>query len=243
MMFGSDELISAGILEAIPHGYSPDQFCMAMSTQILGGKADLGVTLLRVNSRGLWEVLGGFLELYDLGEKLDRQRSTVFPSLMEALREGQARDALSQETCKSIGFGLEGHMFVAGLTRPDFGVLIIGSTERLDFSPAGLKLLVAVTENWLSRGEFRTTQTSPVPQVNIGNSGVMLTERQIQVLDLLADGKTNTEIGRKLSISASLAKQEVAFLSHALQAKNRLDVVVQAQRQGILPVDNQRAAS
>ena len=48
---------------------------------------------------------------------------------------------------------------------------------------------------------------------------------------------TNTQIGKKLSISASLAKQEVAFLSRALQAKNRLDVVVQAQKQGILATD------
>lgn len=49
------------------------------------------------------------------------------------------------------------------------------------------------------------------------------------------EGQSNTEIGRKLNISASLAKQEVAFLMHSLGARNRLDVVVKAQLQGLLP--------
>lgn len=241
--FTSDQLIVAGILEEIPTGYTPDQFCMAVSTQILSGVADLGATLLRVNARGQWEMMGGFLELFEVGEKLHQQRSTAFPSLMEALREGHSRETLGSDSCKMLGLDLDGHLFVAGLSRRGFGVLILGSTTPIDFSPTALKLLVAVTEMWLGRGDQYATHTASIPQVNTGNSGVIFTERQMQVLDLLADGKTNTEIGRTLSISASLAKQEVAFLSHALQAKNRLDVVVQAQRQGILPVGTERAAS
>jgi DNA-binding CsgD family transcriptional regulator len=238
----SDHLITAGIIEEIPQGYNVDQFCMALSTQILGGAADLGTTLLRVNTRGQWEMLGGFLELFDLGEKLHQQRSAMFPTLMEALREGHATTTFDSESCSNLGLDLSGHLFVAGLTRRGFGVLILGSSQPLNFSATAVKLLVAVTELLLGRSEYSTVQTAGIPQVNGDNSSIIFTERQMQVLELLADGKTNTEIGRKLSISASLAKQEVAFLSHALQAKNRLDVVLQAQRQGVLPVAKPQVA-
>ena len=241
-VFSSDRLIESGILEDIPHGYSPNQFCMAVSSQMLEGKADLGASVLRVDSRGQWEMLGGFLELYDLGEALHQQRSTSFPALMEALREGYSRGSLQDEPWPALGVHLDAHLFVMGLSRPGFGVFILGSTSPLEFTPTGLKLLVTVTEMWLGRRDYSPVQTASLPQVNGNNSAIIFTERQMQVLDLLAQGKTNTEIGRKLSISASLAKQEVAFLSHALQAKNRLDVVVQAQRQGILPVGNRQDA-
>lgn len=232
----TDYLIEAGILGDIPPGYNPDQFCMALTTQMLGGQADLGAALLRVDSRGQWEMLGGFLELHGLGEKLHQQRSTSFPALMEALREGHAKALLSDPSFASLGLGLDGHLVVVGLSRPGLGVLLIGARHRLKFSPTALKLLVSVTEAWLSRGDSLPVHTATIAQVNGDNSGVIFTDRQLAVLSLLADGNTNTEIGRALSISASLAKQEVAFLAHALQAKNRLDVVVQAQRQGILPV-------
>ena len=235
-VFSPDQLIESGILDAIPPGYTADQFCMALTTQMLAGHADLGASLLRVDSRGQWEFLGGFLELHQLGEKLHQQRSTMFPPLMEALREGYARSVGTEEPWSQIGIKLKSHLFVIGLARPGFGVLIVGSQAPLEFTPTAVKLLTTVTELWLGRNEYSSVQTAGVPQVNGDNSSVIFTERQMQVLDLLAEGKTNTEIGRKLSISASLAKQEVAFLSHALQAKNRLDVVVQAQRQGILRV-------
>ena len=242
-VFSSDRLIELGILDDIPPGYTADQFCMALTTQMLAGHADLGASLLRVDSRGQWEVLGGFLELHELGERLHQQRSTLFPALMEALREGHARSMGTEQPWPDLGMKLKGHLFIAGLSRPGFGVLILGSKSKLDFSPTALKLLITAMELWLGRNDYSAVQTAGVPQVNGDNSSVIFTERQMQVLDLLAEGKTNTEIGRKLSISASLAKQEVAFLSHALQAKNRLDVVVQAQRQGILSVGTQRAAS
>lgn len=234
-VFCPNRLIEAGVLEDVPHSHHPDHFCMAVSTQFLAGQADLGAALLRVNSRGHWQTLGGFLDLYDLGNKLDGQRSPLLPKLMEAMREGHSRPTLT-EVAQQSGVHFDGHLFAIGLARPHFGVLVIGSVSPLEFSPNGLKLLTAVTETWLGRGEYSSASTSSIPQVNSENKTVIFNDRQLEVLRLLAEGATNTEIGKRLFISASLGKQEVAFLAHALQANNRLDTVIQAQRQGILPV-------
>jgi LuxR family transcriptional regulator len=122
-----------------------------------------------------------------------------------------------------------------GLRRPGMGVLLLTGTEQLRLTAEAWTLLRTWAELWLGRGSQWGGPASG-PQVDASTSSVVFTDRQLEVLGLLANGLTNSEIGKELSISASLAKQEVAFLSHALQAKNRLDTVVQAQRQGILPV-------
>ena len=236
-MFDADQLIDRGILDPLPHSYSPSQFCMALVSQFLGGRADLGATLLRVDSRGTWQVLGGFLELYELGERIHNQRAMAFPVLMNAIREGFAKSTFEEEAWDALEPRLTGSMGVAGLSRPELGVLILGFGEETHLPSTSLRLLAYVTETYLSRGDFASAQTGPVTQVNGDNSTVIFTGRQMQVLKLLAEGKTNSEIGKVLSISASLAKQEVAFLAHALQVKSRLEVVVQAQRQGILVAD------
>jgi DNA-binding CsgD family transcriptional regulator len=128
------------------------------------------------------------------------------------------------------------HTTVIGLSHPTYGVLVFGSSAPLLISPEAKKLLRGAVEMWVctSRGT-KITRTAG-SQVTSANSDILFTERQFDVLSLLSEGLTNTEIGKALSISASLAKQEVAFLAHALQARNRLDVVVQAQRRGILVV-------
>jgi len=236
MTITTDQLIDSGILEEIPSNYQAEQFCLAVSVQFLGGVANMGATLLRVDSRGSWAHLGGYLDLQELGEQLAGQRSTSFPVLMNAIRNEFTVEALGSESFEEMGFSHPGYVQVLGFSRPHFGVLILGATEPLDLSSGAKKLIVSVTEKWLSRNDSPTVHTTTIPQVNSDNSDIIFTARQLEVLALLGEGMTNTQVGKALSISASLAKQEVAFLSHALQAKNRLDVVVKAQRQGILPV-------
>jgi DNA-binding NarL/FixJ family response regulator len=55
------------------------------------------------------------------------------------------------------------------------------------------------------------------------------------VLRLLRDGCTNKEIARKLDITERTAKAHVAAIFAALDAENRTQAVVTAQRRGLLP--------
>lgn len=62
-----------------------------------------------------------------------------------------------------------------------------------------------------------------------------LTDRERQVLALVAEGLTNAEIGLRLHITAGTAKTHVARLLHKLDARDRIQLVIVAHRAGLAP--------
>jgi DNA-binding CsgD family transcriptional regulator len=63
---------------------------------------------------------------------------------------------------------------------------------------------------------------------------VSLTPRELEVLTLLAEGKSNKEIARNLGISVHTAKFHVGALIDKLDAVGRTDAVAQAARRGVI---------
>lgn len=61
-----------------------------------------------------------------------------------------------------------------------------------------------------------------------------LTPREIEVLELLAEGLPNREIARRLGISDQTVKFHVASISGKLGAANRTDAVRRAVRRGLV---------
>lgn len=61
-----------------------------------------------------------------------------------------------------------------------------------------------------------------------------LTLRQIEVLHLLGEGYTNKEIARTLNITERTAKAHLSAILDALNAENRTQAVVAAQRAGLI---------
>jgi DNA-binding NarL/FixJ family response regulator len=131
---------------------------------------------------------------------------------------------------------LHAHLF--GLYEPSLGICYLLTPElEISFTPEAVRLLRHSVERCLLRpGAVNVRQSSePSASVSADVDSDFFSERQLKVLRLLANGYSNTDIGKELAISASLAKQEVAFIMHSLQARNRLDAVVKAQRRGIIP--------
>jgi DNA-binding NarL/FixJ family response regulator len=64
--------------------------------------------------------------------------------------------------------------------------------------------------------------------------GAMLTERENQVLRLLAVGMSNREIGDQLVISEATVKFHVRNLRDKLDVRRRTEIVYTATRQGIV---------
>jgi DNA-binding NarL/FixJ family response regulator len=67
-----------------------------------------------------------------------------------------------------------------------------------------------------------------------GIEGEALTGREVQVLELLAEGLPNKAIARQLGISDQTVKFHVASISGKLGAANRTDAVRRAVRRGLI---------
>lgn len=62
-----------------------------------------------------------------------------------------------------------------------------------------------------------------------------LTEREIQVLRLVAQGSSNPEIAENLCISINTVKTHLSSILHKLQLENRTQVATYAVQSGLLP--------
>jgi len=64
-----------------------------------------------------------------------------------------------------------------------------------------------------------------------------LTEREITVLRLVADGKTNKEIANNLDLSEKTVKNHVRNIFHKLQVYDRTQAAILAIRKGLIELD------
>jgi DNA-binding NarL/FixJ family response regulator len=77
-----------------------------------------------------------------------------------------------------------------------------------------------------AQGVRRTSQTGLVEP---------LTERELEVLRLVADGESNQDIARKLVVSLATVKTHINHIFGKLDAESRVQVVARARALGLLP--------
>ena len=79
-------------------------------------------------------------------------------------------------------------------------------------------------------------QDNPLaPLGGVGTSG--LTGRQQEVIQLIAEGKSNKEIARQLNLAETTIKMHVTHIMRALDVNNRTQAVVKAEKLGLVAVD------
>lgn len=71
---------------------------------------------------------------------------------------------------------------------------------------------------------------APAPDLSVGN----LTEREMDVLKLLVEGKNNTEIGANLYLSPNTVKTHVRGIMNKLAVDDRVQAAVVALRAGLV---------
>ena len=69
---------------------------------------------------------------------------------------------------------------------------------------------------------------------SLPKSGVSLTSRQIDVLRLLCQGRSNKEIGRTLGVSQKTVKVHVTAIFKALNVANRTQAAAMADKAGLI---------
>jgi len=153
---------------------------------------------------------------------------------------------------------------VQGLRRiaPDMPILVVTGTEDdtllLDLLDLGIAGFAPKTANGaiieaalrlieaggrylparlaeIAASRIATAPKQPTPSHNDPTlSGRRLTERQIAVLTLVADGLTNKEVALALGMAPATVKSHLAHVQAFLGAKNRTDAALKAQAQKLL---------
>ena len=95
--------------------------------------------------------------------------------------------------------------------------------------------VVAAARHAVSAPEsFTASRLAAALQRRLRPDGIRLSEREREVLDLLAEGLTTSSIARRLFVSESTAKGHLANLYEKLDATNRTQAVMNAVREGLL---------
>jgi DNA-binding NarL/FixJ family response regulator len=107
----------------------------------------------------------------------------------------------------------------------------IAKTQRLDDVIDGVRA-AAQGESVVSAKLL--TRLLPRLHRQAGGGGAELTEREREILDLLATGLSNADIARRLTISVHTVRNHVANLSAKLGAHSKLEVLSIAVREGLV---------
>ena len=75
------------------------------------------------------------------------------------------------------------------------------------------------------------------PRTNKRSSDSILTERDIEILRLVAKGLTNQEIAENLAISEKTVRNRLSFIFRHLHLKNRTQAALYAMREGLTDPD------
>jgi ATP/maltotriose-dependent transcriptional regulator MalT len=107
--------------------------------------------------------------------------------------------------------------------------------DRLGAVPAAARL-----RREMRAGGARTIPRGPIAGTRANAAG--LTRRQVQVLVLVDEGLSNTEIARRLCISAKTAEHHVSAIMARLEASSRQKAVATARTRGLLSDPKDRDA-
>ena len=67
-------------------------------------------------------------------------------------------------------------------------------------------------------------------------SPIQLNERELKVLEMLRDGKTNPEIAREVQVSVHTVKANLSKLFSKLGVKDRTQAVIKAIKENIIEI-------
>lgn len=109
---------------------------------------------------------------------------------------------------------------------------------KIDSEVLDLELIRIAAEYFTSRPGLSQGLDGRIPvsfkNSHVDEGGVQFTEREKQILIQMSEGKTNFQIGRKLSLAESTVKQETVRIFKKLGVNNRKDAWILAKQRDFI---------
>jgi len=117
----------------------------------------------------------------------------------------------------------------AGLPRQRASIAL--QSARTTAERLGARPLLQEIDDLARRARFETRDAASPPDTAADRLG--LTARELDVLRLLADGRTNAQIGAELYMSPKTASVHVSHIIAKLDVKTRIEAATAAHRLGL----------
>ena len=219
------------ILPSIARNRHPALFCRDLALSHLDTSSSQSAAILHPSETG------GFIEACRYGFQQE-ETSAIAPQDLEKCLRNRANEPVAYVQCWCC-LELEPHdrhavaLIPASADGGSFGVLVLrGSFELMDIldDPLLVQELAFACELYTSAVWFggRNSLT-----IKADKSGEDLTPRQLQVLTLLCEGRTNSSIARKMNYSLATIKNDVTRIYRFLGAVNRRDAILKAESLGL----------
>jgi len=142
--------------------------------------------------------------------------------------------------------------------QPDLGIVVLtmrqGDQYLFDALSAGASAFItkgAATDEVIAAcrhaasapGTFTTADLAGAMQRRMSPERVQLSEREGHILRLLKEGLSTAEISRRLFVSPSTTKSDIAKIYDKLSASNRTQALMEALRLGLISQDIASAPS
>jgi len=88
---------------------------------------------------------------------------------------------------------------------------------------------------WLGARLFRRAPAAPFTRNARAQTTLGISDRELEVLDHLAAGRSNKEIARQLELSPNTVKTHVTSLFGKLEARRRTEAIMRARELGLVP--------
>jgi DNA-binding CsgD family transcriptional regulator len=141
-------------------------------------------------------------------------------------------------------YGLIGGLLIAGLKLVEYRFLVV--QHSLELYGGIVALIFAGLGIWLGLKLTRVRETVVVKEVRVPAQGpfivsterkeqIGITDRELEILQLIAEGLSNKEIAERLYVSENTVKTHASRVFDKLNAKRRTQAVQLAKEAGLIP--------
>jgi DNA-binding CsgD family transcriptional regulator len=149
-----------------------------------------------------------------------------------------------QTLIHTLIYGLCGGLLIVGLRLIEFRFLVV--EHSIEIYGGLIAALFAALGIWLGLKLTRKKEVVVIKEVPVASpasfalneerlKGLGITRRELEILELIAQGMSNREIGDKLFVSENTVKTHSSRLFDKLGAKRRTQAVQIGKEMGLIP--------